>query len=691
MPVFPPSASTSLQLSGKAYVSLGAAGGLQESFTVEVWICPRNLDRFQWILTQGDDDASRSFQIFLDLQGFVGVRYGIGNDVISSPKEIAAGSWTYLAVTYDAPSRWLVLYVDGFYAARRKVAVAEPLKKESVLVGAVASGGKATGFLQGNIGRVALWSAVRDAGQVLADGSNSGVLNPIAESALEAYFDFSNPPATDQSGMATPLRYLNGAQLEIALPGLMLDGSSYADVGQLDFAGDASFTIEGWFFAAGYGTLVGRAVPGAVEYRVQLASPAAGLVVVEFTRGATTLRSAALPGSAWYHFAAVHDAKDQVLNLYVDGNLQASLIDSGVAPGAATPTLLGASAGAGSPGSFLTGTIQNIRFWSVALLQRQIRQWLYNQPVTDPQLLGSFDFSVSPPVDTTDRNTIALEANAAVATRTIALDPGSKEAVVGSLTSLNADYLNQVEVDPDAPPTVLLVAPQPELWSEEHREASWQGILDNLPADAAPERRADLRRRFEEGYATAERRFRENPELAQVYSIRIENGIEKLIHHGPHGDVLLYEGAPGAVSPCTLWWIDFVYLLTYGFLSAIGLAPAPFGVAKSVARRIYNLVIANAVVVAGMNLLVGETITVTAALGFVRLLHRQKLLWPVIKFALTSLGWWSLVWLLKQCIAILTGFEAAAVLAGFIGWAAQLSLVSLRFNSSCGTRCTLAA
>jgi hypothetical protein len=51
--------------------------------------------------------------------------------------------------------------------------------------------------------------------------------------------------------------------------------------------------------------------------------------------------------------------------------------------------------------------------------------------------------------------------------------------------------------------------------------------------------------------------------------------------------------------------------------------------------------------------------------------------------ALTAAGWWTLAWILKKVIAIVTGLEAAELLAGFIVWATQLTNLSLNHQSSC--------
>lgn len=184
------------------------------------------------------------------------------------------------------------------------------------------------------MGRVLLWSSARSADEVLADCVSSGIIDPVAAPTLELFVDFSEAPVVGQSGTAATIAYQNGARLAIMMPALMLDGMCWADVGagpQLDFAGDAPFTINGWFNAlaygaAGTGTVVSRALPGAAQYCVGYTASGWGTGYLTFTRGASSIRSADLPGDTWFHFAASFDAANSALYLYVNGNLQSSLI-----------------------------------------------------------------------------------------------------------------------------------------------------------------------------------------------------------------------------------------------------------------------------------------------------------------------------------------------------------------------------
>jgi hypothetical protein len=48
-----------------------------------------------------------------------------------------------------------------------------------------------------------------------------------------------------------------------------------------------------------------------------------------------------------------------------------------------------------------------------------------------------------------------------------------------------------------------------------------------------------------------------------------------------------------------------------------------------------------------------------------------------------SAGWYALFWALRKVIAILTGLEAASILAGFIVWTGQLIYQVTQYHNAC--------
>jgi Concanavalin A-like lectin/glucanases superfamily len=704
----PPSASTALLLSRTGTVSLGQPAGLADatSLTAEIWV---NVSTAASVTALSITGGSASFTIDIDngiptaTATIAGMTY-----TVSSPTAIAPGDWTCIALTYDGASTELVLYIEGVEADAEPKTAANPGSASYTVDIGPASG--ASGLtLQGEIGRLLIWSAARSAEDVMGDCCSSGVLDPVAEPALEVYIDFSLAPVVDQSGTATPIQYLNGAQSGVTVPGLYLDGgTAYACAGtasQLDFAGNASFTIDGWFYPPGYapaGTkmLVSRTVDGTPQYQIAYVASGSDHGSVLFTWGTSSIGSQKLPAGRWYHFAAQYDASTEALYLYINGNLQASLIVQGSAPAAAARTTIGA-ADDEAPRNCFVGYIQGVRFWKDALDQNEIREWLFSQPVLDARLCAAYDFSVSPPVDTTDQTSLALMGDARVIGQFTLVEPGSPLALVGARSSVDATYENQTPEPADPAPAYAPATPTPlmsdspfelrqlsDLWSEACREAYWQAVVARLPANVSEKRLSRLRRRFEAGFAKAERMVRDNPRLASPVSHTVSDGIVRVIYHAHDGDAVLFEGQAAEVTPCQIWWMSFVATIVLGLVNIVLLLNIGQSLSETLASRLYNLLIRNSQVLTALYELIDGIKAGAGAIAvftFLGVLASQHLLWSVLKLVLPSLGWWALGHALIKMIVWLAAPEAAAAatLATVIVWVAQISTAVLNYSSSC--------
>jgi len=707
--LLPPSASSSLLLSQSAFVSFPDVSVLvgATSVTLEVWINPLGSSATAPVLTLIGDTVTLAIGLVAGLPTATLSTGSNTTTAVSADAAIAAGQWVGLAVTYDAASATLALYVNGIEAnAAENVPAVAAFQTCSAVLGANSvSNPGAT--LQAGVGRVLLWSEARSADDVLADFVNSGIIDPVAESTLELFLDFSLAPAVDQSGNGNVIAYENGPRPTILVPALLLDGVSWATVGsgsQLDFSGNTPFTIDGWFNAvaygaAGTGTLVGRALPGAVEYLVEYIASGSGTGTLKFTRGGSSLSSAALPGDTWFHFAASYDAANSALYLYVNGNLQSSLIVTDTAPSADTDTLLGASAASGSIGNFFEGMIQNSRFWNVALAQDDIREWLFSQPISDSTLAGAFDFSVDPPVDTTGTGVITLNTNALVFGQSIYMDTGSFAATIGKMSAVDASYQAQTDEVPVPVPTSTTAitastfAPlTSDWWSETRREQSWNAIVAALPATFPARRKARLRKQFDANFAEAARRFQEDPKLAQPITKTVTNGRVTLHYHTPRGDIPIFEGDATTVSDCQLWWIGFTATIIIGLIEIVFQLYTGMSVSTAVTTRIYNLMAENAKIEASMLELItlyaenqGSSALAIQALTVVGVVYETGLWWSLLKIALSPLSWWAIGFAITKIITEISTIEvaAAATLSQVIVWEAQIAYQLSSYTTSC--------
>jgi hypothetical protein len=691
MNVQPRYAASSLALAAGAYLDLGnpaVLSGLQ-SFTLEAWVNPSSTDGQQSVIGQRDVGVAggAGYQLYLD-NGCPAVYYPTSPDPLASPTPLTTGDWHFLACSFDAAAGQLDLYVD--FDQQPSLAATPSTAPISVdaLLGATLNGGSPDWFLQGMLGEVLVWSSVRTLEQILADAVQMNVLAATAEPTLELYLDFSIMPAIDMSGNDLTVTFAGGAQYSVSTPGLVLAGTGYADCGSpaiLDRPGNAPYTLEGWFSPSAPGVIVSK-FQGQANSQYQVSYNASNqLVAYRNSDGQQIVSSAALPPGAFYHFAMTYDDVNQLLSLYVDGNLQAVALFPSAVPAAADVNLLiGANQNAdGAVANFFQGQIQNLRIWNVCLDQEDVQQWIYNDPIDDEALIADFNFSANPPLDSTQQVFIQLAGDAAIATAASAVDPTSPEGSLGILLPVNAEYYDPTP-DPAVapPPAVLAVAGQPAPFSDAHREACWELLIASSRAASDPARRGELRRRFEAGYREAQARVAANPRLLEVFSHVEEDGVLKVFYHGPRGDLLVLTVPVGSVSDCELWWIELVFALTVGFLQALGFVVT----AGDIAKRIYNLLVQNPAVVEALMSLLGATISVGAAFAVLNVVYAQNLFWSIVELVAPSAGWFVLGWLAKKVIGLLLGLEAAELLAGFIVWAAQLATLATQHKTACPTK-----
>jgi len=680
--------SASLLLSSGGYIDCGNATVLSNlvNFTIEAWVNTSTLTGMQVITGNVDTAVGGQYQLFLS-DGYVVAYVGMAPYVIQSPTPITANTWHHLAASYNGTTKTLTLYVDGVQSAQQVFTGTFPKNGANVLIGATLQQAAPTYFFNGEIGRVMIWNSVRQPEDILNDSVQVNIYKATENTDLVLCVDFSVLPAVDSSGNIIDLTFKNNPQFYLNVPSVVLGTNGYVNCGQYaeySRPGKQPYTIEGWFFPTSNtnGTLISYGANGNWEYKVSYANNQ-----VTGWRNSDTVQlqsNNAIVPLSYYHFALTYDDTVGALSLYINGNLQ----NVDYFPGSVTAVtngqvLIGAEFNSnGQPTNFLNAAIQNIRIWNVCLEQSEISQWMYNDVVNDSRLISNFDFTVNPPIDSTDKAVLDLLNNAQQTVLQVSLPMTEPIIQLGLPQSLNAVYLNQNTETPTPPPTDIFFAPQPPLFSEKHKEESWTQFTAHFKGSGKQEETTIHREQFETAYGKAKQLMDENPKLKKVFTRTDEKGLTRIVHHGLKGDTMVYEGAIGAESDCTLWWIQFIFQLTVGFYQALGLLPTT----GNIATRIYNLVRANQAVMNALMSLTGKTITATAAIGIMGVIYQQGLMWTIIKFVLTSAGWYALFWILRKVIAIVTGLEAAALLAGFIVWASQLTILSLNYNSQCGSK-----
>ena len=377
----------------------------------------------------------------------------------------------------------------------------------------------------------------------------------------------------------------------------------------------------------------------------------------------------------------------------MNGNLQSTLIVDADVQSAATDTLIGASNANGSIGAFFEGQIQNCRFWNTSLSQNYIRQWLFNQPISDPNLVAGFDFSVIPPVDTVGASAIALNGGAVVLVQSIPFEPASLAATVGRISGAQASYLTQSEEIPLPPPSGSSTSAskmQRDIWSDDRIEENWNVIVAALPGRFSKKQTARLRQKFEANFKEARRAFHENPKLMQPISEEVKDGLTRLTYHSPNGDFLIYEGK--TISDCQKWWLGFIFILIVGFVNIVFQLNTGRTFTGAMTTRIYNLIMRNGRVLAAITELIlvadsgaNQSQIAVAALGVWGSMFNASLIWPILKIVFSSLTWFAIAQAITRVVVWITGAEVAvaATLANVIVWVAQISYQLTSYTSSC--------
>ena len=725
VPFYPRWASGALKLPQGAYVNLGNDARLSNltAFTLEAWVmlAETDLQGTVYLFYKGGSTADYTLYIVNGCLHFNMGSMGFSN----SSKQMPAGQWLHISVVIG-PSENNSGKVNAVIYCNDTIIVqsinsfpsAIPQSDSNLIIGGTGGQGPASVF-GGSIRSVIMWGSARTQAELLTDSLNTtgaffALSNVVDTPGQQPTYDltqinplfaidFSVLPAVDLSGNNTPVGFEAGAMYEYSVPAASFSGSTGAYItvnpndGQYEVTDADSFTVDGWFFTDKTGitqTLVFNGGDGSPQYAVVIGSDSR-LTGYRGTEHITS--SEPLETGVYYHFALAYNANPEApdqntLSLYINGNLQGKVLVAGGVPTGATYLLVGAANNAsGHTTDAFSGNIQSINIWSVGHSQAEVRQWMYNQMITDDTLLAAFDFSVSEPqlsmsgipvmtdlgsapVDTANEATLVSTAGFDV--KTWQITPGDR--AWGMPLPINASYLYSKDITiPNNIPVQGDIAIQPVAFSAGHKEASWNAVQSWLHNGQPKE---EVRKQFEAAFAQAQQFLNNNPRLQQVVTRIDEGGITKLIYHGLHRDQVILTAKTGLINDCTLWWIGFVTHLTVGFLEALGLFPSVEGVAE----KVYLKIVKNKKACQFLAKMTAEVITVSSAIDFFGVLYDEDLLWGILKLLLATLGWWALTKVLVTIVGLLTGLEAAALLVGFGIWAAQLIIMTLDYQGACG-------
>ncbi|MBF4519048.1 hypothetical protein IRZ71_22065 [Flavobacterium sp. ANB] len=717
LPIYPRWASSTVQLQNNQYISFGDnsnIGGFS-SFTLEAWVCLSHTDiqNTVYVFDKSyyvDNQQQTEYSLYID-KGILKFKKD-NHTFYSDFNPIKEYKWQYVAATFDKIKGILSLYCDGILLLEEfGISFTPKTLPADLWTGATrnSSNQPINSFYKGLIRSVMVWNICRSGAEIMSDSMNTGTdffhisdLTSTDPSTNPDYVctrvspvlavDFATLPPIDISGVPNSISLMNGALYIFYIPSTSFDGHNTnqakyisANTKAYHIYRETSFTIDGWFLSTqntDKQTIISCG-NGEQEYIVKLASMNDGNVLIA-SRGSDSLSSnKKLKLNTYYHFALsynyIEDTPEKsTLSLFVNGNL-CSLIfaNSEINTQIGVDLVIGAANNSvGRTGDYFYGNIQNINFWNISHDEAQVRQWMYNQAIDDDALISAFDLSVYPAVDTA--NQVPLNFYAHFTEQQLPVSPD--DIIWDAPMPINATYLSQkkVEITGNEQTIITEMKVQPEIFSEEHKQAIYKGVKKWIGPVMSTE---SFKLKFDIAFEQAKQIMDKDPRLKKVITRIDQNGITKLIYHGRHKDHLILSTTTGLLSDCTLWWIGFVTHLTVGFLEALGLFPSVEGTAE----KVYLKIVGNNAARTALVDLTKGTITVDNSIGFFGVLNSQKILWTIVKILLAALGWWALAKVIAIIIGIVTGLEVAALLAGFIIWAAQLILLTLNYNGSCGS------
>lgn len=181
-----------------------------------------------------------------------------------------------------------------------------------------------------------------------------------------------------------------------------LSGSSYirTTTWSNDMFDDEDFTIELWFKAESPGVLINEADTSDVtRWDYAFAELLPGGIIKAGAPGVPSFTVGTIPFNTWHHISVVYDGTAKVMYAYLDGQPAGSSAGDRETPREVSRTSVYCIGRGGmfnlGPGNFLSGFIDNARFWRRPLSALEISQ-LYNKviPGMDIGLMANWHFDV---------------------------------------------------------------------------------------------------------------------------------------------------------------------------------------------------------------------------------------------------------------------------------------------------------
>ncbi|MDT0318577.1 LamG-like jellyroll fold domain-containing protein [Streptomyces millisiae] len=318
--------------------------------------------------------------------------------VLASGVDVVAGEWAHLVGSYDPGGDLLRLFVNGRLAG--STSYAEAWNARGFLqIGAGQTSGQPRSFFPGTIDEVQVFDLyMASETSHIARLYNKERLHTSGRPAvaLMALDERAGSQRVSAAPDVLPVSFHGGAQAGV--PGvhsraLQLNGTDgYASTGTAMVNTERSFAVSAWARldrtpqgAAVVATQTGTLAPGFELYYSSAYNRWAFNQYSDNTADAQPVRVMQPDGQTaqvgeWVHLVGVHDAYEQTLRLYVDGE-DVGFVTLDTPFHANQAIQIGAGQSSGALRSFFPGTIDDVRVFDRILTTYEVQQIYHQAPI----------------------------------------------------------------------------------------------------------------------------------------------------------------------------------------------------------------------------------------------------------------------------------------------------------------------
>lgn len=578
-------------------------------------------------------------------------------------------SWHYICVTFDGAM--VRLYIDGQFNTGQSCMGQVAANANPVVIGQA---------VQGLVRRVRIYNTSLNATTVLANMYGTPTTGTLA-----ADFDCSVNPPVDRGPSAYPISLQANAAMIKVSPAVSLGSAGFVrPMGEKNInPGGAQvdpYTVQTWVYASSAVNPVQAlfvnsdiSLDTGMALFLQYDSTVSAFRVVS-QRGSNTAANQTLTSlgtvavGAWTNVATTFDGT--TLSLYINGVLDSSKTCPPITLYSQfSDLLIGAAIAQGIPSGATTlqGYIREVDVWSVALSAADVASYMATPPdINLAGLTAAYTFTNSPARNQVNGHPIGLAEGAVLSGQ---LGP----APVSLDRALEDAPLPEIGLDPDRMAAIRAGLNFSDLCQNHRADFDAAMASDMATFDDARDKAL-----IESAWTEARRKLAEEPTaLPFLVTEHKIDGERLIIVHRPSGSYVAYRAAAGDIDDCTMWKVRLVFTAIGGAIDAFtgvgstlgNKAIVMIGRVLTVPRVAAQMASGARMTAAGIFFILGATYT----MGLLR---------PLI-LVLIDVGFWTLVRVVANLLAIAAGFGTARVFASLAATVVTFIKVYLEKPPSC--------